>query len=87
MKVSERDLSHDADPERFGTAVSKCEGFTPDCSFHGRCMNGGDCFASPAHLVAARMVESLLPKDGRAGLHLAYLRRVAEMLREDRVNL
>ncbi|PZQ55758.1 MAG: hypothetical protein DI555_06950 [Novosphingobium pentaromativorans] len=87
MKVSERDLYPDADPECFGTAASKCEGFTPDCSFHGRCMNGGDCFASPAHLVAARMVESLLPKDGRAGLHLAYLRRVAEMLREDRVHL
>jgi hypothetical protein len=87
VKVSERDLSHDADPDRFGAAVSKCEGFTPDCSHNGRCMLGGDCFASPAHLVAARMVESLLPKDGRAGLHLAYLRRVAEMLREDRVHL
>lgn len=68
-------------------AVGKCEGFTPDCSYHGACMLDGDCFASPPNLVAARMVEKLIPKDGPAGVHYAYLRRVVEMLREDRLSL
>lgn len=87
MKTREIDLRHDADPVRFGTAMLACEGYAPDCSYHGRCMAGGQCFASPAHLVAARMVEAIIPKDGRAGMHLAYLRQVAEMLREDRIVL
>ncbi|EHJ62810.1 hypothetical protein NSU_0322 [Novosphingobium pentaromativorans US6-1] len=47
----------------------------------------GRCFDSAPHLVAARMIEGLLPKDGRAGMHYAYLRRVAEALREDRIHL
>lgn len=87
MRVRERDLRHDADPVRFGAAMLACEGFGPDCSAHGRCMRDGDCFASPPHLVAARMVESLIPTDGRAGMHIAYLKRVVERLREGRVDL
>lgn len=87
MKVRESDLRHDADPVRFGTAMLACEGYAPDCSTYGVCMAGGRCFASPPNLVAARMIERIIPKDGRAGVHLAYLRRVAEMLREDRINL
>lgn len=55
MKARERDLAHDADPVRFGNAMLKCEGFAPDCSYHGRCQFNGQCFASPAHIVAARM--------------------------------
>ncbi|WP_156397427.1 MULTISPECIES: hypothetical protein [unclassified Sphingomonas] len=49
-------------------------------------MRDGDCFASPPHLVAARMIERLIP-DGRDGAHLAYLKRVAEMLRDEAVHL
>ena len=81
MKARERHLAHDADPVRFCDAVSKCEGYTPDCSHNGRCMLDGQCFASPPNLVAARLVESIIPDDGRAGVHLAYLRKCAEMLR------
>jgi hypothetical protein len=87
MRVRERNLRHDADSVSFGNAMLACEGYAPECSHAGRCLSGGDCFASPPHLVAARMVESLLPTDGRAGLHLAYLRRIVEMLREDRIGL
>lgn len=87
MRVSERDLSHDASSERFGAAISKCEGYTPDCSYSGKCMAEGDCFASPPNLVAARMIEKLLPTNGRAGVHYAYLRKAAEMLREERICL
>ena len=87
QRARERDLAHDADPVRFGNATLRCDGYTPDCSFYGRCMMGGECFASPPHLVAARMVEALIPDDGRAGVHLALLRKVATMLRDDRVLL
>lgn len=61
MRIGERHLRHGADPEKFGSAMSKCEGFAPDCSYHGRCMADGACFASPPHLVAARMIEDILP--------------------------
>lgn len=88
MKVRERDLAHDANPVRFGNAMLACEGYAPECSSSGRCLSDGKCFASPPNLVAARMVESLIPKDQHScGLHLAYLRRVADDLREDRVHL
>ncbi|WP_068089188.1 hypothetical protein [Novosphingobium rosa] len=87
MKVREIDLRHGADSARFGNAMLACEGYAPECSLAGRCLSSGDCFASPPHLVAARMIEGLLPTDGRAGLHLAYLRRAAEMLREGRIGL
>ncbi|QEH79965.1 hypothetical protein EIK56_18230 [Sphingomonas sp. C8-2] len=87
MKVRERDLRHDADPVRFGAAMTVCEGYAPECSYQGRCTRDGQCFASPAHLVAARMIESLLPTDGRAGMHYAYLQKVAQMLRDDQIDL
>lgn len=87
MKSTERDLGHDADSVRFGFAMLKCEGFAPACSADGRCERGGLCFKGPANVTAARMIESLVPKDGRAGVHLAYLRKVAEMLRDDQVFL
>lgn len=86
-RVRERDLGHGADPARFGVAVMKCEGYTPDCSHYGRCMLGGQCFAAPGHLIAARIIERQLPKDGRAGTHWAYLQRCAEMLREGKIDL
>lgn len=79
----ERDLRHDADPERFGAAMLRCEGYAPGCSEAGACMNGGLCFKGPPHITAARMIEGILaPYDGRAGVHLAYLRKCAELLRE-----
>lgn len=87
QKARERDLRHDASDVRFANAMMRCEGYSPDCSHNGRCMRDGECFASSAHLVAARMIESLLPTDGRAGVHFAYLRRCAEMLRSERINL
>lgn len=87
VKTREIDLRHDADPVRFGTAMLACEGYAPDCSYHGRCMNGGSCFASPPNLVAARMVQAIIPTDGRAGQHLAYLKRVAEMLRAGEIHI
>lgn len=82
MREGERHLRHDADSVRFGNAILKCEGYAPDCSFLGRCSFNGRCFASPAHLVAARMIEKLLPANGRAGTHFAYLREAARQLRE-----
>jgi hypothetical protein len=86
-KARERDLRHGADDARFGAAVLKCEGFTPNCSQIGRCEREGRCFASPGHLVAARMIERLAPPDGRRGTHFAYIRRVAEMLRAGEIIL
>ncbi|HEX8382433.1 MAG TPA: hypothetical protein VF592_03560 [Sphingomonas sp.] len=88
-RAQERDLRHDADPIRFGAAAVKCEGFTPDCSYHQRCMMGGECFASPPHLVAARMIEKqvLDPLPDAPGVHRAYIREVVTMLREGRVRL
>lgn len=86
-KARERDLRHDAQPARFGAAVLKCEGFTPDCSYHGRCMMEGQCFADAPHLVAARMIETLLPPGGPAGVHFAYLRACAQQLRDGLVDL
>jgi hypothetical protein len=83
----EHDLRHGAPDGRFGPAIAKCEGYTPDCMYFRRCSMGGVCFASPGHLVAARLIEGLLPTDGRPGTHFAYLRRVAEMLRHDQVAL
>lgn len=88
VRVSESDLRHDADHVRFGNAMLACEGFGPECSFAGRCLSDGRCFDSAPNLVAARLAESLIPTDQHSnGMHLAYLRRVAEMLREDRVGL
>lgn len=87
MRARPRDLSHDADPVRFGNAMAKCEGYSPECSYQGRCILQGQCFASPGHLVAARMIEGLIPPDGRAGTHFAYLKRCAEMLRDGRIDL
>ncbi|KPH66035.1 hypothetical protein [Novosphingobium sp. ST904] len=87
VKVTERDLRHGANSVRFGNAILACEGYAPSCSDQGRCTMGGRCFDSAPHLVAARMIESLIPKDGRAGMHYAYLRRAAENLREERVHL
>ena len=87
QRAREIDLRHDADPVRFGNAMLKCEGFAPDCSQYGRCHLSGQCFASPGHLVAARMIEALIPAHGPAGTHYAYLKRVAEMLREDKIDL
>lgn len=86
-RLSERDLRHGADSVRFGDAMARCEGYAPDCSERGRCLGEGGCFSSSPHLVAARMVESLLPTDGRAGVHFAYLRQVAELLRNGKVYL
>ncbi len=83
----ERDLRHDADDLRFGNAIMRCEGYTPDCSEQGRCMKDRECFANAAHLVAARMIEKMLPTDGRKGVHFAYLQRAAEELREGRICL
>lgn len=87
QRARERDLRHGADSIRFGNAMLECEGYAPTCSAAGSCMRGGRCFAHSAHLVAARMIEGLLPKDGRAGVHLAYLSKVAEMLREGLIHL
>lgn len=87
MRVRERDLSHEADPVRFGNAMLKCEGFGPDCSFSGRCMHDGECFVSAPNLVAARMIEALAPNQHERGMHFAYLRRCAELLREGKVIL
>lgn len=87
MKARERDLKDGSPEGRFGEAVSKCEGYTPDCVFHERCMFDGRCFDSRPELVAARMIEGLLPSDGRAGVHLAYIRKVADMLRNGYVHL
>lgn len=86
MRVTARDIRHDADPVRFGTAILRCEGYAPDCSAQGRCCHDGDCFASPPNLVAARMIEQLIPA-GAAGVHLAYLRQCASMLRAGKVFL
>lgn len=86
MKTRERDLRHDADPVRFGAAMVKCEGYPPQCSQAGRCSADGLCFKGPPNVEAARMIEGLIPRD-RAGMHFAYLQKVAEMLREDRVDL
>lgn len=84
----ERDLRHDADSFRFGDAMVQCEGYAPSCSEQGRCMMDGRCFSHDAHLVAARMIEGLIPASQHIpGVHFAYLRRVAEMLREQRVHL
>lgn len=87
MKPRERDLRHDADPVRFAAAMSQCEAGSDACSRHGMCEKGGECFVSPPHLVAARMVERLITKEGRAGVHYAYLRRCVELLRADRIEL
>lgn len=83
----ERDLAHDADPVRFANAVLRCEGYTPDCAYHGRCQLAGQCFASPGHLVAARLVEGLIPSPCPSGTHFAYLARVAELLRSGLIAL
>lgn len=87
-KARERDLRHDADSVRFGHAMLKCEGYAPACSDAGRCANGGRCFGSTPHDVAARMIEAMIPTDGHAvGVHFAYLRRVAELLRDGQIAL
>lgn len=89
-RLREKDLAHDADPVRFGAAMLKCEGYGPACSESGRCQIGGECFASPPNLVAARMIEGLLPTGplgSPAGVHLAYLRKCAELLRAGSIHL
>ncbi len=86
-RLTERDLRHDADPVRFGDAMLRCEGYTPACSEKGVCEYGGRCFSGSAHLVAARMIEALLPGPHTAGTHFAYLQRVARMLRDGEVHL
>ena len=86
-RPNERDLRHGANSFRFGDAMVACEGFAPDCSANGRCQMERACFSSAPALVAARMIEGLLPTDGRAGVHFAYLKRCAEMLRSGRLCL
>lgn len=90
-RPKEADLAHGAPDRRLGDAVLKCEGYTPDCLYFGRCSRGGECFASPAHLAAARKIEALFPKGQEAqhmvGRHWALLRKVAEMLRRDEICL
>lgn len=84
----ERDLRHDADSVRFGDAMARCEGFAPACSEYGVCQREGACFSGAANLIAARMIERMIERSPHArGLHRAYLRRAAEMLREGKVYL
>lgn len=85
-RLTQRDLRHDADSYRFGDAMIQCEGYAPACSDLGRCQMDGRCFSQPAHLVAARMIEHMIPSD-QCGLHFAYLRQVAELLRSGKVYL
>lgn len=88
VRVTERDLRHDADSARFGNAMLTCEGYAPGCSETGRCQRDGQCFASNPSLVAARLIEGLIPTSCHArGMHLAYLRKVADMLREGDIHL
>lgn len=85
-RISQRDLRHDADSYRFGDAMTMCEGYSPACSEQGRCLRDGYCFGSAPHLVAARMIERLIRPEG-TGQHLAYLRKCADLLRNDGICL
>ena len=85
-RVTERDLRHDADPVRFGDTMLRCQNSSGDCASSGRCIYG-DCFDTRAHIEAAKAIEALIPKDGRARHYHAYLTKCAEMLREDRICL
>lgn len=85
-RITSRDLRHGADDFRYGAAMIRCEGYAPACSADGRCHKDDRCFSSAPELVAARMVESLIPAGEHvSGLHYALLRRVAAMLREGRI--
>lgn len=87
-RVRERDLRHDGDAVRFGYAMLKCEGYAPACSEAGRCTRDGRCFGSIPSDVAARMIEAMIPTDQHTtGVHFAYLRRVAELLRDGKIDL
>lgn len=86
MKASERGFRDDATPEQFAAAMTKCEGYAPSCHDLRSCQRDGACFKGPPNLEAARMIErQLLPTDGRAGMHFAYLRQVARLLREGKI--
>lgn len=87
MQPRERDLRHDADPERFGDAMLKCQNASGECMSAGRCLYDGQCFVTSPEITAAEMIEGLLPHNVPAGQHWAYLRKCAEMLREGRVAL
>jgi hypothetical protein len=86
-KAVERDLRHGADHDQFAAAMMKCEFGSADCSHHGYCLLDGACFASPGHLVAARMIAKLIPSADADGKHFSYLRKCVELLRAGSVCL
>lgn len=38
-------LAHDVDPETYGAAMVKCQGYAPSCSDAGECLFEGFCFS------------------------------------------
>lgn len=87
MRPRERDLRHGADPERFAEAMLKCESASGECSVAGRCVYEGRCFATSPEITAAKLIESLIPREAPAGQQWAYLKKCAAMLRAGRVVL
>lgn len=49
-----RGLRHNASPEAFADAMVACRNGDPGaCSYHGHCMQGGECFRRPRKRVDA----------------------------------
>lgn len=59
------DISHDAEPEAFGEAILRCQGFAPDCSYTGECAKDGFCFGREGQGLAKakRIIASSLEKE------------------------
>lgn len=63
-RLTEKDVRHDAEPERFGDAMLACQGFPPYCLYSGKCSHGGDCFRTDPQfrVMAARLIRQLSHK-------------------------
>ena len=86
VRPTERGLLHGASDAAFGAAMMRCRNSSGDCSYAGRCIMGG-CFSSGPEIDAARLIEVLIPTDGRTGVEYAYVRAAAQMLRAGRIDL
>lgn len=55
-------LAHDADPEAYGDAMTRCQGYAPACSDAGECLNEGRCFTNDGagFRMARRAIEDLI---------------------------
>lgn len=73
-------MRHDnEDDEAFAAAMVACHGYAPDCSYHGECLQGGDCFLPEPGWRAVRRIREFARAEEHDGVRKA-MERAAVLL-------